>query len=383
MKLFDGDLIILRSEKTGSSIADKVSHSLQKIPSICVEKDIQARSIYKIILFLDIPQRGSSYQIIQEVTDLIRVTLHPEILVIPLYQEPVESDLVMEVYYYGTDTWEAEYYPVPSGGAVVFSKGGLSLSTGFTWSDGDHCRANSTDAFESLEQLLSSTGYTCSDIIRQWNYIENILDFDGPYQNYQIFNDARSRFYHDQFAVAGYPAATGIGMRSGGLIIEYLACKNSDVKSIPIDNPAQVPAHMYGQDSLKGMPVDEVKSTPKFERGRYLSLQGKEFVFVSGTAAISGEKTAFDKDPGMQTYLTIENIDRLTSKENLENNNIKAVSSTFDYLRIYTKEREDLDRVRQECQRRYGNVPCVWIQADICRNELLVEIEGIILLNQS
>ena len=381
MKLFDGDLIILRSEKTGSAITDQVSGCLRQLLSICAEKDLPSKSIFKIILFLNIPDQGLHTQIIQEVSSLITSTLHSEILIIPLFQEPAECDVVVEAYYSGPGIWQTEYYPDSLGGAIVFNKDGLSLSTGFTWSNGGNCRTKSDNAFASIERLLDKTGYTCSDIIRQWNYIENILDFEGPHQNYQIFNDARSRYYRDQFAKTGYPAATGIGMKSGGLVIEYIAFKNSDTRSISIDNPAQIPAHQYDQNYLKGLPVNQVKTTPKFERGRYLSIRGKEFVFISGTAAISGEKTAYPGNPKQQTCLTIENIDRLTSEENLKRNNIKAATITFDYLRIYAKDRKDFERVKEECMHRYGNAPCVWIQADICRNELLVEIEGIILLN--
>jgi hypothetical protein len=228
--------------------------------------------------------------------------------------------------------------------------------------------------------LLSETGFSLGDIIRQWNYIEGILQYDGPHQHYQIFNEIRTKFYGDLFKEKGYPAGTGIGIKRGGIIIEYITISNSETKTIPINNPRQVPAYQYSQDVLEGQSINKVKATPKFERGRYLSVLDKEMLFISGTAAISGEHVIYPVNSSLQTLYTIDTIDELISKENLNKKGIRAGKPIFDYLRIYMKDRNDFLRIQEVCQKRYGDVPCVWIQADICRNELLVEIEGYIYL---
>jgi hypothetical protein len=60
-------------------------------------------------------------------------------------------------------------------------------------------KENSFETFSLLNDALGDYGYAYNDIVRQWNYIENItlLDTvsDKQRQNYQIFNDMRSFFY--------------------------------------------------------------------------------------------------------------------------------------------------------------------------------------------
>ena len=169
-------------------------------------------------------------------------------------------------------------------------------------------------------------------------------------------------------------------MKAGGVLIDYIAIKGEKVTNVPIDNPVQIPAHKYHEDCLMGLPTGDRKTTPKFERGRYVSLNGEEIVFVSGTAAITGEKTANPDDVEEQTRLTIENIDRLISKDNLSRSIRKSLDLKFNYLRIYVKDRNDFTKVREICETRYGNTPMVWLQANICRDDLTVEIEGTLLI---
>lgn len=89
----------------------------------------------------------------------------------------------------------------------------------------------------------------------------------------------------------GYPAATGIGCDSGGVMVIVYAVKGFDGANLPLDNPLQVPAHRYsGRVLASGK--EAVRTTPKFERVRLLG----DVVFVSGTAAIKGEDSEFSED---------------------------------------------------------------------------------------
>ena len=160
-----------------------------------------------------------------------------------------------------------------------------------------------------------------SDIVRQWNYINNITEFDGDIQNYQAFNDSRTLYYDKaSWAANGYPAATGIGMDCGGVIVEVIASKiNTGEKNIyPIDNSLQMAAHNYSQNVLLGEKDGRLhnKSTPKFERAKTIISNNKGVCFVSGTAAIRGELSLGNSNIEEQTSMTIENIDYLISDKN-------------------------------------------------------------------
>ncbi len=228
----------------------------------------------------------------------------------------------------------------------------------------------SCNIFNGIDKLLKSNGFEASDIYRQWNYIQGITALNEGSQNYQEFNDARSIFYNKCNWNNGYPAATGIGADAGGVMVEINAIKDFDINK-PIDNPLQVAAHNYSQKVLDGKTIADLeqRTTPKFERARLL---GKT-IYISGTAAIRGEQSMMNKNAAEQTADTMEIMDRLVSKENIPVGNN---GSHYDLLRIYVKHKEDIKAVKNYMDIHYHAVAKHYLIADVCRPELLVEIEG-------
>ncbi len=155
----------------------------------------------------------------------------------------------------------------------------------------------SDNVFGRLRQIMDAEGFPTGSIVRQWNYVEGITDFDGERQHYQDFNDARSRFYATTSWPVGYPAATGIGTRMGGIMVELNALiKGDGIIDMPLDNSLQVAAHSYSQEVLLGAVDSELKhkTTPKFERARLIGYPDDATVYISGTAAIRGEDSLTD-----------------------------------------------------------------------------------------
>ncbi|MGC8803225.1 MAG: hypothetical protein ACP5PS_05570, partial [Bacteroidales bacterium] len=156
--------------------------------------------------------------------------------------------------------------------------------------------SQSIDAFEQMNLILKSEGFTFGDVIRQWNYIERIIDFTDNSQHYQIFNDVRSNYYASSTFPYGYPSATGIGMSYNGIILEFLALKPASETHVkPIQSPVQTNAHQYSPRVLSNNQYTSLsclKSTPKFERGKAVYCPHGGMLFVSGTAAIKGEASA-------------------------------------------------------------------------------------------
>jgi len=231
--------------------------------------------------------------------------------------------------------------------------------------------ARARGAFETMEAILDREAMGFREVVRQWNYLEGMLAVHGNghdgHQGYQDFNDVRTLAYgHTDFS-RGYPAATGIGQAAGGVLLEFLAVDGSaEMTVMPLSNPRQTDAHHYspGQlvgEALEGMPE---RSTPKFERAKLVARAGTEMAFVSGTAAILGEKSVAPGDVAAQTKTTIENMRELLGKRRLT------------HLRGYVKHKGDIDAVRRICADAFGPIPALFVRADICRNELLVELEG-------
>lgn len=230
----------------------------------------------------------------------------------------------------------------------------------------------SMEIFSTIGEILKSNGFQPSDIYRQWNYIQHITAGKGGSQNYQEFNDARSIFYSNAEWSNGYPAATGIGTSAGGIMVELNAIKGCECPNKPIDNPLQIAAHSYSQKVLDGKVIDvlQERTTPKFERARLLGND----IFISGTAAIKGEESNFSSDAVEQTAETMEIMDRLISKENIP---VSNNGSRYNALRVYVKREQDVDAVSRYMEEHYPALPKHYLVADVCRPELLVEIEGI------
>lgn len=243
---------------------------------------------------------------------------------------------------------------------------------------------SSIAAFKQMKQILEVEQLTFSHIVRQWNYIARIVDFDNVgenrFQHYQIFNEIRNQYYQNHRSIKGYPAATGIGTIAGGVTIDFCANYLSDEKhAISIQNPEQANPYLYDQDELIGSVFTgkTCKQAPQFERGK-LILTDCSTLYVSGTASIIGQKTIGLNDIELQTRTTIDNILKLSSPDNLQKHteiNI-SIPNRICILRTYIKYPEHFDMVKQICKEKFGSAPIICVVADICREDLLVEIEA-------
>lgn len=241
----------------------------------------------------------------------------------------------------------------------------------------DSISRQSQELFDKVEKILAAEAMPVASIVRQWNYIEKIVavDSDG-HQHYQDFNDVRSRFYSQADWKEGYPAATGIGTQWGGVMVDIdaLLVKEKSVAIYPLDNPLQVPAHAYSGGVLLG---GSEKTTPKFERGKALAFPDGGMIYVSGTAAIRGEHSLTGIGIEAQTQATLENIAFLISKENLKASGVSATSdASLQILRVYVKQEKDEAAARAIIEDAFPNLPVVYVVADVCRDELLIEMEG-------
>lgn len=238
----------------------------------------------------------------------------------------------------------------------------------------------SDEAFKQFEKILQKENLTFSNVIRQWNYIEDIVGYTNKNQHYQIFNDVRSSYYSKAVFSHGYPAATGIGMEASGVIIDFLALMENDQTGVvPIKSPVQADAHQYSKEVLAHNAISKIQeTTPKFERAKVIFHQQCGTILVSGTAAIKGQNSAL-VNAAEQTELTLNNIFKLIEPNNLVANGYSAKKTDIiaQSIRVYIKDEKDYNAVKTICNERLEGIPVMFVKADICRPELLVEIEGI------
>jgi enamine deaminase RidA (YjgF/YER057c/UK114 family) len=254
---------------------------------------------------------------------------------------------------------------------VIEGPGGRQVHCGgITHPDRDQdIESRSRSSFERMEAVLGAERMTYGHVIRQWNYIETMLDVREDVQCYQVFNDVRTIAYGKSEFPTGYPASTGIGQAAGGVILEFIALDPAaGIAVTPLTNPRQVDAHLYSPEVLVGeahraLPA---KSRPKFERGKRVLGPEDEAIFLSGTAAILGEESVGGESVEAQTLTTIENIEAVVPGRPLS------------HLRAYVKREGDIPLVRKVLTAAYPTVPTLFVKADVCREELLVEIEGVL-----
>jgi enamine deaminase RidA (YjgF/YER057c/UK114 family) len=251
-----------------------------------------------------------------------------------------------------------------------------------TYSFPSDTRLAASEAFRLMVEMLEKENFTLNNIIRQWNYIGNILEIRDGLQNYQVFNEVRSEYYGKYRSAGYFPAATGVGMKHGGVILDFNALDPAKGLSIlPVHNPNQVDAYKYGQQVLKGA-VEKGKSTkhpPQFERALLTGNDEKATLLISGTASIIGQETIGKGNVEEQTHVTISNIRKLSDEELLRSfiGFSGPVSLIFSVLRIYVKEQKDFDIAAAICAEEFPCIPSIFIEADICRDDLLIEIEAV------
>ena len=242
----------------------------------------------------------------------------------------------------------------------------------------------SFSAFASLNQLLSGEHFDLMDVYRTWIHQGHIVAPEGDSQRYKELNRARTDFFADQrflsryltleFRGVAYPASTGIGANDFDIVMsaQAVSTDRKDLIVTPLENPEQTSAFDYGEFYSP--------KSPKFARAMAFVDQSDALIFVSGTASITDSESRHIGDPVQQTELTLDNIEALIAQKNLCGHGIRSFSATLDQMatvRVYIKNVEDYPAIRECCERRLGMAPTIYTFADVCRPELLVEIEGI------
>ncbi len=347
----------------------------------CLQQIDAQYPVIQLTVFWDCPDNETYLQDVEEMKKLIREnfpTTEPTVSFVA--QKPLDVSLCIEVLQVSSSEAKIAYKKEAGLSYVVLTKDaykelhlfGVSASLDLS------VKEQATVIFEKISNILQKEQMQLDAIVRQWNYIEDITGMTGAYQRYQLFNDARTHFYEKSDWKKGYPAATGIGTQVGGVVVDCVAV-SGHAQEYPLVNPLQEDAHKYTQEVLIGAEdtVYEIKTTPKFERAKYVGAEQGATVFVSGTAAIRGEDSLGLEDPILQTEITLENIVALISEENITKTLSKtAERGQLENLRVYIKKAADFDSIKQVCEAKYPTLPISYLLSDICREELLVEIEG-------
>jgi len=220
-------------------------------------------------------------------------------------------------------------------------------------------------AYKQIFAMIKEIDYPY--IYRFWNYMADINGISHQLERYRQFNVGRKNAFLAYSASLDnqLPAACALGLASGPLTIAFLLGRQA---AISVENPRQVSAYEY--------PEEYGPCTPSFSRATLLHTLQNEVLFISGTASIVGHLTMYPLDVVAQTTETLENLDAVIAEANRTLGEQKFDLHNI-YFRVYIRYASDLPLVRNEMERYMGGaIKAVFIQADICRKELLLEIEA-------
>jgi len=221
-------------------------------------------------------------------------------------------------------------------------------------------------AYRQVFALLDTLHYPY--LFRFWNYIADINTHSFGLERYHQFNLGRQDAFlaHGRDVVGNVPAACALGTTAQGLlIIAFLAGR---VAPLNIENPRQISAYEY--------PQEYGPRSPTFSRASLVRLGQDEVLFISGTASIVGHATLHPADVVAQTRETMANIKAVLAEANR-----LASPSWFDLsslsYKVYVRHPADQAQIRAELERIVGTAPnAIYLRADVCRQDLLLEIEA-------
>ncbi|HYE37213.1 hypothetical protein [Methylocaldum sp.] len=236
----------------------------------------------------------------------------------------------------------------------------------------DSTEALTYRAYRRILDLVRSSGY--SHIIRMWNYLPQINGEHMGLEHYQQFCLGR----HQAFAEANYvfdrdlPAASAIGTASDGLRVYFLASRTPGRQ---VENPRQVSAYRY--------PLQYGPRSPSFSRATLTEFGSERQLYLSGTASIVGHETLHLDDACGQLRETLVNIQAVLNE--LGRPRIKLNELGADcMLKVYLRHREHFGIAKKLlAETLHPSCPVIFLEGDICRRDLLLEIEGVIRLSRS
>ena len=226
-------------------------------------------------------------------------------------------------------------------------------------------QAASQEAYARIFRLL--TAQRLPHLWRAWNYFADINGESHGLERYRQFNIGRQDAFLEfsRGASGNVPAACAIGLAGGPLSVAFMAGAQP---TTAIENPRQISAYDY--------PADYGPRSPTFSRAVLVAPPGQEILFVSGTASIVGHRTVHGGDAAAQCREVLANIVAVLDAANRQCHSATYTLNELSY-RVYVRHAVDFDSVKEVLTAGLGAAAdIVFVQADICRADLLLEVEA-------
>lgn len=222
-------------------------------------------------------------------------------------------------------------------------------------------------AYRRLQATASACG--CPEPLRMWNYLSAINSGQGERERYRRFCAGRYPVLAAmKRAGRPFPAATAIGTRPGdGLVLFALYGRRAGIQ---IENPRQVSAFRY--------PPRYGRRSPSFSRAMLLPWRNGARLMISGTSSIVGHTSVHPDDPCAQFACSMDNIAVLRdTAPRLWTSGPGWSGFELESATVYVRDAAYLAMLRPAFLKYFGRVVPRVLQGDVCRRELLVEVEAL------
>lgn len=209
--------------------------------------------------------------------------------------------------------------------------------------------------FENMRDILHGQGMRFTNTVRTWLYLDNLLEW------YTEFNAVRTRFFEEEGVFdAMVPASTGIGAANPqgfAIIADLLAVQPKDDRSRFFAVPSP----------MQGSALDYRSS---FSRAAEIDLPTHRTLYISGTASIDPQgRSVHLGDPARQIDLTMRVVEAILTSRDMGWTDVSRAIAYF-------KKSADVALYRDYCiDHNIGRFPLSVSHADVCRDDLLFEIE--------
>ncbi|MCC6139957.1 MAG: hypothetical protein IT389_04990 [Nitrospira sp.] len=235
---------------------------------------------------------------------------------------------------------------------------------------GEDLQATTERAYRRLLQCIQELGYP--HLWRIWNFFPGINDDEHGLERYRQFCVGRYRTLAETLHgfPGSLPAGTAVGTRSGPLQLYVLAGAHP---ATHLGNPRQVQAYEY--------PEQYGPCSPSFARATLLQSQSETHaqLFISGTASVVGHESRHLGLPKFQTRETVDNLQALIDHADELAGTAGHHQPARGRYKVYVRHPDHLEAIQQALDvPLFASSQILYLQGDLCRKELLVEIEGVV-----
>jgi chorismate lyase / 3-hydroxybenzoate synthase len=254
-------------------------------------------------------------------------------------------------------------------GEIRFSADGQLLMGVFQIPESQTCSLESLTygAYTRIFEFIESQGYP--HLIRIWNHFSGINSEENGLERYRSFCKGRYQAFieHDPEFEKHLPAASGTGAKEKIMTLYFIASQESGT---PIENPRQTSAYLY--------PSQYGVRSPSFSRAIIKESGDQRQLLISGTASIVGHESRHKGDVEAQLNETLCNIDALLEHARASQGIDFGADEHRALYKVYIRNSDDYLLISQKLNNKLADRALImYLNADICRSDLLVEIEAV------